>query len=85
VSTRAEAIAERIMTDLSRGATFLTGEGAYTGQGYRVLMCVVTRYEMVDLRIILREIDPDAFTTVMDTTDVIGHFSLYSPLRRWRK
>lgn len=85
VSTRAEAVADRIMKDLSRGATFLTGEGAYTGQGFRVLMCVLTRYEMVDLRIILREVDPDAFTTVMDTTDVIGHFSFYSPLRRWRK
>ena len=83
ISQRHEAIANRIMEDLHRGVTYLQGIGAYTSTEFRVLMCVMTRYELVELRSIVKEIDPAAFIIVLDAMDVVGNFDSKSPLPRW--
>jgi len=85
ISTQPEAIAARIMSELNRGVTYLHGMGAYTGQDFRVLMCVVTRYEFVDLRNLVRTVDPNAFAVILDASDVVGQFTLKSPLSRFLK
>ncbi len=81
ISAKHEQIAERIFKDLHRGVTYLQGIGAYTSTEFRVLMCVMTRYELVELRSILGEIDPAAFTVILDATDVIGRFDRVSLLQ----
>ncbi len=82
ISARHEQIAERIMHDLRRGVTYLQGFGAYTSTEFRVLMCVMTRYELVELRTIVNSIDPTAFMIVLQASDVVGRFDQYSPLQR---
>ncbi len=82
ISVENQRIAERILKDMQRGVTYLQGTGAYTDQDYRVLMCVVTRYELVELRALVTEIDSDAFSVVVDAADVVGRFDLISPLQR---
>jgi uncharacterized membrane-anchored protein YitT (DUF2179 family) len=82
ISPRNPEIAARIMHDLNRGVTYLQGSGAYTERDFRVLMCVVTRYEMVELRQLIREIDPEAFSVVLDASDVVGRFDAHSPLQK---
>jgi uncharacterized membrane-anchored protein YitT (DUF2179 family) len=82
ISPKNEQIAARIMKDLSRGATYLEGGGAFTHSGFRVLMCVITRYELVELRQILTEIDPSAFSVILEASEVVGRFDLTSPLQR---
>lgn len=37
-------------------------------------MIVITRYELFDLERIIHEVDPDAFTNIIQTTDVYGFF-----------
>ncbi len=81
ISNRHEQIAQRIMQDMGRGVTYLQGSGAYTANEFRVLMCVMTRYEYVDLRRIVGELDPVAFTVVLEASDVIGRFDRRSPLQ----
>jgi uncharacterized membrane-anchored protein YitT (DUF2179 family) len=76
-----QAIADRILKDLHRGVTYLEGRGAYTEREFRVLMCVLTRYELIELRTLVRELDPNAFTVVLEASDVIGRFDLKSPLQ----
>jgi uncharacterized membrane-anchored protein YitT (DUF2179 family) len=81
ISMKHQEIAERLLKDLRRGVTYLEGRGAYTEREFRVLMCVMTRYELVELRTLVREIDPSAFTVVLEASDVIGRFDLKSPLQ----
>ncbi|MCC7447016.1 MAG: YitT family protein [Anaerolineae bacterium] len=83
ISQRHEELANCIMRDLHRGVTYLQGIGAYTSTEFRVLMCVMTRYELVELRRIVREIDPTAFMVVLDAMDVVGNFDSKSSLQRW--
>ena len=45
----------------------------------------MTRYELVDLRIIVGQIDPLAFTVILDASDVIGRFDPHSPFQRLRR
>ena len=82
ISQKHKEIAERILNEMRRGVTYLEGRGAYTDREFYVLMCVVTRFELMEMRALVRAVDPDAFTVVLDAPDVIGRFDLTSPLQR---
>jgi uncharacterized membrane-anchored protein YitT (DUF2179 family) len=81
ISNKHQQIAEKFLSALHRGVTYLEGVGAYTGHEFRVLMCVITRFELVEARQIIREIDAGAFTVVLEASDVIGRFDSKSPLQ----
>jgi uncharacterized membrane-anchored protein YitT (DUF2179 family) len=81
VSTKDQEIAAKLLHDLDRGVTYLEGGGAYTDTQKRVLMCVITRYELNDVQRIVKECDPHAFTIILNASDVIGKFDRGSPLQ----
>jgi uncharacterized membrane-anchored protein YitT (DUF2179 family) len=82
ISMKHQEIAAKLLQDLHRGVTYLEGRGAYTEREFRVLMCVVTRFELVEVRSLVLDIDPDAFSVILDASDVIGRFDRTSPLQR---
>lgn len=82
VSKQHALVAGRILKDLGRGVTFLEGGGAYTDTETRVILCVLTRLEIVELKRLVREADPDAFMVVLDANDVQGRFDRRSILQR---
>jgi uncharacterized membrane-anchored protein YitT (DUF2179 family) len=82
ISAQHEAVARRILQDLQRGVTYLQGSGAYTSAEFHVMMCVITRFELVELRQIIQQIDPTAFTVILDASDVIGRFDRTSLFQR---
>jgi uncharacterized membrane-anchored protein YitT (DUF2179 family) len=82
VSTKYAQVAARILKDMSRGVTFLEGGGAYTDTETRVILCVVTRLEIVELKRLVRDVDPNAFMVVLDANDVQGRFDRRSILHR---
>lgn len=82
ISDRSDEIAQRIQTELHRGVTFLQGEGAYQHGQRKVVMCVLTRFELASLKDIVLQEDPQAFMTVSETTEVVGRFQPRSPFRR---
>ncbi len=81
VSRQADEIAKAINSRLERGVTFLYGEGAYGHSQLKVILCVLTRYEVVELKEVVLQIDPQAFMTISDTNEIIGRFAAYNPLR----
>jgi len=85
VSRQSAAIKERILFEMARGVTLLKAEGAYTGEEGNVLLCVLTRYELRDLRDIVRKEDPEAFVTVFEASDVIGRFKRPTAFDLWKK
>lgn len=65
-------ISERIMKKLDRGVTGLNGKGMYSGQDKNVLVCVVSKKEVVKLIDIVKEADEKAFVIVSDAKEVLG-------------
>lgn len=85
VSGKHEEIAAKLLHDLGRGVTYLQGSGAYTSIPYQVMLCVLSRFELVDLRHLVHEIDPNAFTIILDASDVLGQFEQRSIFQRLRR
>ena len=57
---------------MDRGVTILHGEGAYSGEEKRVLMCAFKQRQIVPLKHLVKEIDPTAFLIVCDAHEVLG-------------
>lgn len=58
---------------LDRGVTILHGEGAFSGQDKQVLMCAFRQKEIVALKTLVFDLDPDAFIIVCSTHEVTGN------------
>lgn len=72
ISKYPEQVEEFIIHDLHRSATEQKAFGIYTKQEQKVLMTVLTRSETNRLRIHLRQIDPHAFITIVNSSEIIG-------------
>lgn len=57
---------------MDRGVTLLDGKGAYTGNEKNVILCVVRRTQITQLKGIINDIDPAAFVLVADVREVMG-------------
>ncbi|THF83863.1 YitT family protein [Cohnella fermenti] len=73
VTNRTSELAGRLLR-IPRGVTILRTRGAYTSEEKDMLMTVTTRYELAELRKLVRDVDPQAFVNVVQTIDVIGEF-----------
>lgn len=82
ISKNYEEIARRIGTHLDRGATFLEGQGVYSGQQTKVVLSAVKKQQISDLKQLVVDVDPDAFIIVQDAHQVLGdgfaRFSKYN-------
>ena len=71
-SEHAEKISEKILKELDISATYINGEGAYTGEGKRIIMCAIKKYLYPKLKDYVHEIDPGAFTIVTSAKEIYG-------------
>lgn len=72
ISNESEKIASRILQEMDIGATYLTGQGAYTGVEKRVIMCVVQKKRAPELEEIVKHEDKDAFMIVSSANEIYG-------------
>lgn len=72
ISEHYQEIADAIMTRMERGVTSLDAVGMYSGKGRKMLFCVVSKKEIVQIREIVREFDRRAFVIVSDVKEVFG-------------
>jgi len=72
ITGNAEAVANRILTDLGRGVTALTGKGMYTGQERSVLICALTVTEVHNLKAAVNKEDSSAFVVVSAAQEILG-------------
>ncbi|MDN3016852.1 YitT family protein [Paenibacillus sp. BSR1-1] len=72
ISDNTDEISDAITERLGRGVTFLHGEGSYSGEDKRVILCVFTRLEETKMKDIIRELDPQAFIIATDVSSVYG-------------
>ena len=63
-----------ITDDLDRGATIMDGRGAWSGKGCKVVLTVMSEYELGLLEKEAEKTDPDAFIFSSPGTSVFGEF-----------
>ncbi len=80
VSNKPQAVADRILKELNRGVTSLSGRGMYTRQERDVLMVAVTLTEISHLKALVSDVDPNAFMIVAPATEVLGRG--FQPFRK---
>ncbi|WP_414052071.1 YitT family protein [Macrococcus animalis] len=72
ISNQHEEIGDAINARLGRGVTYLSGEGAYTGDNKKVIFCVITRLEEFKLKDIVNHYDESAFVAIGNVSEVKG-------------
>ncbi|HXF84371.1 MAG TPA: DUF2270 domain-containing protein [Anaerolineales bacterium] len=72
ITNKAQAVANRILTDLQRGVTAIPGKGMYTGADRTVLLCALTVTEVHNLKTVVAKEDPQAFVIVSPAQEILG-------------
>lgn len=75
VTNDPNCVVEAISKEMVRGMTILPSFGGYSGAESRMIMMVITRYELYDLEQIVYSIDENAFMNVVATQSVLGRFA----------
>lgn len=73
VTKQKEAMLEKLLQK-PRGVTIIKTEGAFTKEEKEMLMTVTTRYELIELKKIVKEIDSKAFVNIVETVGIQGEF-----------
>lgn len=74
ITKKADEMKKAIHASLVRGITMIPAKGAFSNEARDLLMIVITRYELFDLERIIKEVDPNAFTNIIQTNNVYGFF-----------
>ncbi len=72
ISAQTKKIAQRILKERDRGATFIDGHGAYSMKPTNILMCVVRVWEYHYIKEIVYQEDPGAFVIATEAEHIIG-------------
>lgn len=67
-----DEVSNGIMKNIERGVTLLDGEGAYSGEKKRVVMCAVRPQQVYKITSNVREVDPNAFVIVTTAGTIQG-------------
>ena len=79
ISPQYEKIAYEIGAQLQRGATYLHGQGSYSGRDQKVILTAVKKQQLAELKQLVVAIDPEAFIIVQEAHQVLGDgFARYS-------
>ncbi|MBI5943264.1 MAG: DUF2270 domain-containing protein [Chloroflexi bacterium] len=72
ITGKPDTVSSRILTDLGRGVTAISGKGMYTGSERTVLMCALTVTEVHNLKTAVAKEDPQAFVIVSPAQEILG-------------
>ena len=83
ITDRGKEVADRILQDMNRGVTSLTGKGMYTGETHNILMCALTATEVGQMKYLVCDVDSQAFVIVSPVREVLGKG--FQPLEERKK
>jgi len=72
ISDKAEEINQMVVDDLNRSTTEFAAKGGYTGEKKRVLLCIISRSEVSEVKRAVADIDKDAFVIISNVHEVLG-------------
>lgn len=72
ITSKTEEVGHFIKDDLNRSATVINAKGLYKGRDFTVYLCTTSKTEAPKFRIFIKNIDPQAFITILNTSTVMG-------------
>ena len=72
VTNEYEEVKKQLMEKTNRGVTILYGEGGFSAQRTNIIYTIVTRFEIDEVKEIIKDIDEKAFITISSVSDVDG-------------
>lgn len=72
ITNNPQQVKEKVLVNMERGMTVLTGTGAYTGEERLILYIVITRSEVAQLKALVQEADPSAFIVIGQASEALG-------------
>jgi uncharacterized membrane-anchored protein YitT (DUF2179 family) len=79
ITDKGEAMRAHLLTNLYRGLTIMDGVGGYSNDKRNVLVTVISRYELNEVKNLINEVDPAAFVNITETIEVMGLFHRPGP------
>lgn len=74
IFTKEASLYKDILTQLKRGTTYWKAVGGYTDTDTFVVITVISKYEIAQLKQILIEKDPNAFVIVSEGPEILGNY-----------
>lgn len=74
ITNRTKDMKKEIICRLARGVTIIPARGAFSDENREMLLTVISRYELFELKQIIKQVDPHAFTNIVHTESVYGRF-----------
>ena len=72
ISEKHEEIRDKIINNLNRGGTIIEGQGMFNMAERKIIFTVVSRRELVIIEEYIHQIDPKAFLTVFNASEILG-------------
>ena len=72
ISDKSYEIGQALIERLDIGITYIYGQGGYSRIDKTIIYCIISRLEMSKMKEIIREIDPNAFISVVDVHEAYG-------------
>ncbi len=72
ISDKKDEIKNEIFEKLDRGVTFLNAKGGYAYEDREILLCIVNRFQIGEIRSIVKNIDNKAFVFSVDVNEIFG-------------
>jgi uncharacterized membrane-anchored protein YitT (DUF2179 family) len=74
ITRKGEEVKQHLLKNVYRGVTVIDSVGGYSNEKSNVILTVISRYELTEVKTLIEEIDPDAFVNITETLEVMGLF-----------
>lgn len=64
VTSKGDVLKDALLKNLIRGITVMNGEGGYSNSQRKVLYTVISRYELVLVKSLIKKVDETAFVSI---------------------
>ncbi|ADO78035.1 YitT family protein [Halanaerobium praevalens] len=72
ISNKPDQITQMVVDNLNRSTTEFAAKGGYSCEEKKVLLCIISRSEVSELKKAVTDIDQDAFVIINDVHEVLG-------------
>ncbi len=77
ITENIDELAAELSQELKRGITVLDATGYYSGENKKMLYMVVNRFEIARLKGVVRALDPKAFVSIIEVSEIMGTGKMY--------